>query len=83
MFVMCCLNVIDVSYVTPRILGVCVCVKGVLLMVRCGICLCSTVQLVSSVAVDLVGARLSLLVVNQLCSVLRYGCRCCSAMFAF
>ena len=26
MFVMCCLNVIDVSYVTPSIFGVCVCV---------------------------------------------------------
>ena len=25
MFVMCCLNDIDVSYVTPRILGACVC----------------------------------------------------------
>ena len=24
MFAMCCLNVMDVSYVTPRILGVCV-----------------------------------------------------------
>ena len=38
MFVMCCLNVIDVSYVTPRILGVWVCVRGVLFMVRLGMC---------------------------------------------
>ena len=29
MFVMWCLNVIDVSYVIPRILGVCVCVSKV------------------------------------------------------
>ena len=41
MFLMWCLNVIDVSYVTPRILGVCVCVRGVLLMVRYGMCWCS------------------------------------------
>lgn len=36
MLVVCCLNVMDVLYVTPRILGVCVCVRGVLLRVRCG-----------------------------------------------
>lgn len=36
MSVMCCLNDIDVLYVTPRILGVCVCVRGMLFMVRCG-----------------------------------------------
>ena len=66
MFVMCCLNVIDVLYVTPRILGVCVCGMGVLFRVRYGVCLCSAFQLVKSVTVDLCGARDSLLVVNQL-----------------
>ena len=60
MFVMWCLNVINVSYVTPRILGVCVCVRGVLLMVRCGMCWCSWFQFVSRVTVDLDGERLSL-----------------------
>ena len=65
MFVMWCLNVIDVSYVTPRILGVCVCVRGVLLMVRCGMCWCSAFQFVSRVTVDLAGARLSLFAVHQ------------------
>jgi len=73
MLVMCCLNDIDVSYVTPRILGVCVCVRGVLLMVSCGMWRCSAVQLVIRVAVDLAGARLSLFMVNQLFSVLRKG----------
>ena len=69
-FVMCCLKVIDVLYVTPRILGVCVCVRGVLSMVRCGVCWCSWLSLVSRVTVDLAVARLSLFVVHQWCSML-------------
>ena len=36
--------------------------------------LCSFVQLVRSVAVDLVGAILSLFVMNHVFSVSRYGC---------
>ena len=71
MFVTCCLNVIDVSYVTPRIVGVWVCVRGVLFMVRLGMCLCSDVQFVSSVHVDLAGASVSLFVVHQSCRVSR------------
>lgn len=61
---------------------VCVCVRGVLFMVMCGTCLCSAVQFVRRVVVDLVGAILSLFVVNQLCSVLRYGWRSCAVLFA-
>ena len=41
----------------------------------------SVVQLEKSVTVDLSGAIFSLLVVNQLCSVLRQGCRVCVAVF--
>ena len=65
MSVMCCLNDIDVLYVTPRILGVCVCGMAVLSIVSCGVKVCSAFQLVRRVAVDLVGAILSLFVVNQ------------------
>ena len=36
MLLICCANDSDVLYVTPRILGVCVCVRGVLFKVRCG-----------------------------------------------
>ena len=71
MFVMCGLNDSDVSYVTPSILGVCVCGIGILFMVSWGMYRCSCVQLVRSVAVDLVGAILSLFVVNQWWSVSR------------
>ena len=70
-FVKCCLNVIDMLYVTPRILSVCVCVRGVLSLVRCGVCWCSWLSLVSRITVDLAGARLSLFVMHQWCSVLR------------
>ena len=38
MFVIRCANDSDVLYVTPRILGVCVCVRRVLFEVRCGTC---------------------------------------------
>lgn len=82
MSAMCCLNVIDVSYVTPRILGVWVCVRGVLLMVRLGVWRCSDVQFVRSVLVDLAGARLSLFVLHQSWRVSRYGWRCCAAVSA-
>ena len=82
MLAMCCLNDMDVSYVTPRILGECVCGMRMLLMKRRGMNLCSAVQLVSSVAVDLFGAILSLFVVNQVLSVSRYGCRISVALSA-
>ncbi len=71
MFVICCLNDIDVLYVTPRILGVCVCVRGVLFIVSWGIWRCSAVQFVRRVAVDLAGASCSLFAVNQFWSVSR------------
>ena len=67
----CSLNDIEVSYLTPSSVtdgewGI-----GVLLMVSCGVYLCSLVWLVRSVAVDFVGAILSLLVLNHWFSVLR------------
>ena len=71
MFAMCCLKDIEVLYVTPSILGVCVCGIGVLFMVRCGMLLCSAFQLVRRVTVDLVGAILSLFVLNHVWSVSR------------
>ena len=72
MFVMWCLNVINVLvYYTMDFGCECVCGRGVLLIVRCGICWCSAFQFVSKVTVDLAGAKLNLFVVQQWCSVLR------------
>lgn len=69
----CCLNVIEVSLVTPEILGVCMCGWGMLLIARWGMCLCSPVQLVNSVTVDFDGVSRSLFDVNQSYDLLRYG----------
>ena len=57
MFCMCSVNDMDVLYVIPRILGVWVRGMRVMLMVRCGMVLCSALQLVSRVTVDFVGAK--------------------------
>ena len=65
MFCVCCLNVIPLSSVTSRIVGVLWIGIGVLKSVTCGCVLYSLLYGVMSVSVDLFVETLSLLFVSQ------------------
>ncbi len=76
----CCLNVIPLSSVTPRIfvcgvIGICV-----LLSVTCGVALYSMLCGVTSVSDDLFVETFILFVVSQFSSVCMYCCSCSAAV---
>ena len=71
----CVLNVIPRSYVTPRILGVLLMGRGVLLSVMCGWVLYSLLYGVIKVMDDLFAETFNLFVISQSSNVLMYVCR--------
>ena len=71
----CVLNVIPRSYVTPRILGVFLMGRGVLLSVMCGWVLYSLLYGVIKVMDDLFAETFSLFVFSQSSNVFMYVCK--------
>ena len=76
----CVLNVIPRSYVTPRIFGVFLMGRGVLLSVMCGWVLYSLLYGVIKVMDDLFAETFNLFVFSQFSNVFMYVCRLLAAV---
>ena len=76
----CVLNVVPRSYVTPRIFGVLLMGRGVLLSVMCGWVLYSLLYGVIKVMDDLFAETFNLFVFSQFSNVFMYVCRLLAAV---